>query len=90
MLAFFFWFVLARVSRDRKPVRRGGLTGVFFGLPCTATAARQGEAKWCDNFAPNAKVLDFGGLFVFLGVKNNPFSPLHLFPELMDLNLILY
>ena len=27
------------------------------------------------------------GLFVFLGVKNNPLSPLHLFPDLLDLNL---
>lgn len=30
------------------------------------------------------------GLFVFLGVKNNPLSPLHLFPDLLDLNLRLY
>ena len=28
---------------------------------------------------PNTKALDFGGLFVFLGVKNNPLAPLHLF-----------
>ena len=28
----------------------------------------------------------FRGLFVFLGVKNNPLSPLHLFPDLLDLN----
>ena len=33
------------------------------------------------------KVLDFQGLFVFLGVKYTPFSLLHLFPVLMDLNL---
>ncbi len=32
-------------------------------------------------------VLDFGGLFVFLGIKNIPLSPLHIFPDLMDLNL---
>ena len=36
---------------------------------------------------PNTKVLDFQGLFVFLGVKNIPLSPLHLFPDLMDLNM---
>ena len=36
------------------------------------------------------KVLDFQGLFVFLGVKNNPISPLHPFSDLMDLNLLLY
>ena len=36
---------------------------------------------------PNTKVLDFQGLFVFLGVKNTPLSPLYLFPDLMDLNL---
>ena len=39
---------------------------------------------------PNTKVLDFQGLFVFLGVKNTPPSPLHLFPDLMDSNLRLY
>ena len=31
--------------------------------------------------------LDFQGLFVFLGVKNTPLSPLHIFPDLLDLNL---
>ena len=36
---------------------------------------------------PNTKVLGFQGLFVFLGGKYNPISPLHLFPDLMDLNL---
>lgn len=36
---------------------------------------------------PNTKVLDFQGLFVFLGVKNNPLSPLNLFLNLMDSNL---
>jgi len=36
---------------------------------------------------PNTKVLDFQGLFVFLGVKKHPLSPLHLFPDLLDLNL---
>ena len=36
---------------------------------------------------PNTKVLDFQGLFVFLGIKHTPLSPLHLFPDLMDLNL---
>ena len=39
---------------------------------------------------PNTKVLDFQGLFVFLRAKNTPHSPLHLFPELMDLNLWLW
>ena len=34
--------------------------------------------------------LDFGGLFVFLGVKNTTLSPLHLFLNLLDLNLRLY
>ena len=36
------------------------------------------------------KVLVNQGLFVFLGVKNNPLSSLHLFLNLMDLNLRLY
>ena len=36
---------------------------------------------------PNTKVLDFQGLFVFLGVENILLSPLHLFPDLLDLNL---
>jgi len=36
---------------------------------------------------PNKKVLDFQGLFVFLGVKNTPPSLLHLFLNLLDLNL---
>ena len=39
---------------------------------------------------PNTKVLDFQGLFVFLGVQNNPLSPLHLSLNLLDLNLRLY
>ena len=36
---------------------------------------------------PNTKVLDFQGLFVFLGVKNNPLSTLHLFLNLLVSNL---
>ena len=36
---------------------------------------------------PNTKVLGFQGLFVFLEVKNTPLSPLHLFPDLLDLNV---
>ena len=39
---------------------------------------------------PNTKVLDFQGLFVFLGVKNTNISLLYLFPDLMGLNLRLY
>ena len=39
---------------------------------------------------PNTKVFDFQGLFVFLGVKNIPNSPLHLFPDFLDSNLRLY
>jgi len=39
---------------------------------------------------PNTKVLDFQGLFVFLGVKKYPLSPLHLFTDFMDLNTRLY
>ena len=36
---------------------------------------------------PNTKVLDFQGLFVFLGAKNTPLSPLHHFPDLLGSNL---
>ena len=36
---------------------------------------------------PNTKVLEFQGLFVFLGIKNNTLSPLHHFPDLLDSNL---
>ena len=32
----------------------------------------------------------FQALFVFLEVKNNPLSPLHLCPDLLDLNLRLF
>ena len=39
---------------------------------------------------PNTKVLVNQGLFVFLGVKNNPLSPLHLFLNLLVSNLQLY
>jgi hypothetical protein len=39
-----------------------------------------------DFMASCVDALDFGGLFVFLGVKNDHFSPLHLFSDLMDLN----
>ena len=39
---------------------------------------------------PNTKVLVNQGLFVFLGVKNNPLSTLHLFLHLLDLNQRLY
>ena len=35
---------------------------------------------------PNTKVLVNQGLFVFLEVKNNSLSPLHLFPDLLGLN----
>jgi hypothetical protein len=34
---------------------------------------------------PNTKVLDFWGLFVFLGVKSIPLSPLHLCSDLLAL-----
>ena len=34
--------------------------------------------------------LDFQGLFVFLGVKSTPYSPLHLFLDLLDLNQRIY
>ena len=40
-----------------------------------------------DFMASCVDVLDFGGLFVFLGAKNTSLSPLHLFLNLMDLNL---
>ena len=43
-----------------------------------------------DYIESYVEVLDFQGLFVFLGVKNNPISPLHPFSDLMDLNLLLY
>lgn len=39
---------------------------------------------------PNTKVLGFQGLFVFLGANNPPLSLLHLFFNLLDLNLRLY
>ena len=35
-------------------------------------------------------VLDIQGLFVFFGVKTAFFHHLHLFPDLLDLNLRLY
>ena len=35
----------------------------------------------------NKKTIDFQGLFMFLGVKGTPHSPLHLFVNLMGLNL---
>jgi len=36
---------------------------------------------------PNTKVLDFQGLFVFLGGKNTTLLTLRLCPDLLDLNL---
>ena len=36
---------------------------------------------------PNTKALDFGRAFRVFGAKNIFLSPLHLFPDLMDLNL---
>ena len=41
-------------------------------------------------FIKYLKPLTSGGLFVFLGVENILFSPLHLFLNLLDLNLRLY
>ena len=42
------------------------------------------------HFHPDTKVLDFQGLFVFLGVENILLSPLHLFVNLLVSNLRLY
>jgi hypothetical protein len=39
---------------------------------------------------PNTKVLDFQGLFVFLGVKNSPLSLSHLFADLLGLKMQVY
>ena len=43
-----------------------------------------------DYIESYVEVLDFQGLFVFLGGKNNPSSLLHLFPDLLVSNLRLY
>jgi hypothetical protein len=40
-----------------------------------------------DFMASCVDALDFQGLFVSLGVKNTPISPLHLFPDLLALSL---
>ena len=40
-----------------------------------------------DFMASFVDVLDFGGLFVFLGVKSIAHSPLHVFYNLLDLNM---
>ena len=39
---------------------------------------------------PNTKVLDFQGLFLFLGVKSTVHSPLHLFPRLYGLESVTF
>ena len=51
-----------------------------------ATLTQQGGHIGATILYPNTKVLINQGLFVFLGVKNTPPSPLHLFSDLMDLN----
>ena len=62
------------------PYRRQAADFIYaFGVICKAAILH-----------PNTKVLEFQVLFVFLGVKNTPLLPLHLFLNLMDLNLRLY
>ena len=56
-------------------------------IPCRRQAADFIHAYRRDYIESYVEVLDFQGLFVFLGVKNTPLSPLHLFPDLLDLNL---
>ena len=60
------------------------------GILSISNIASTGEPYRCNNFAPYTKVLDFQGLFVFLGVKSTPHSPLHLFLNLLDANLRFY
>ena len=46
---------------------------------CPGHASVRGSHNGATILHPNTKALDFGGLFVFLGVKNILHSPLHLF-----------
>ena len=59
----------------------------FVLIPYRRQAADFIHAYRRDYIESYVEVLDFGGLFVFLGVQNNPLSPLHLCPDLLDLNL---
>ena len=54
----------------------------FALIPYLRQAADFIHALRRDYIESYVEALDFGGLFVFLGVKNNPLSPLHLFPDL--------
>ena len=71
--------------------RKSSLTAGRRGHPPVAFPQKSKPSRGSHNGAtilhPNTKVLVNQGLFVFLGVKNNPSSPLHLFPDLLDLNL---
>ena len=42
--------------------------------------------RMCDNMKGHHSLVN-QGLFVFFGVKSISLSPLHLFPDLLDLNL---
>jgi len=70
---------------------------------CIANSQREPQARSNAEFEPgrgshngatilhpNTKVLVNQGLFVFLRVKTPPFSPLYLFPDLLDLNWQFY
>ena len=59
----------------------------FVLIPYRRQAADFIHAYRRDYIESYVEVLDFGGLFVFLEVKNTLLSPLHLFSDLMDLNL---
>ena len=59
----------------------------FVLIPYRRQAADFIHAYRRDYIESYVETLEFQGLFVFLGVKNNHLSPLNLFLNLLDLNL---
>ena len=73
------------ITRQRVFLLRIDYIQHFVLIPYRRQAADFIHAYRRDYIESYVEVLDFGGLFVFLGVKNTPFSPSHLCPDLLVL-----
>ena len=75
------------ITRQRVFLLRIDYIQHFVLIPYRRQAADFIHAYRRDYIESYVEVLDFGGLFVFLGIKNNTLSPFHHFPDRLDLNL---
>ena len=75
------------ITRQRVFLLRIDYIQHFVLIPYRRQAADFIHAYRRDYIESYAEVLDFGGLFVLLGLKRNPRSTLHLFPRPFGLEL---